>query len=337
MALSNSSQVYHVMDKKLSDERSELLADVAEQYFLEGKTQAQIAKFVGVTRSMVSRMITEARGAGIVNIQINRPLGLNKVLQRQLVKRFNLQDAYVISQRNIPPDRLKERLGQAGAFALRSYLKPGTVFGVTWGTTVSAVVEALDAEAFHETETITVTQLIGALGAQNDQYDGHALVSSLQKKFGGQAVYLNAPYLVENSDIAASFIKTRNVAEGLNMARQTTVALMGVGSTDISTSSFYLAGYASKDDILRMVEAGSVGDVCGFQVDEFGNRVYEDFQTRVIGIAMQDFLEIPVRIGVAGGPDKVLPLLGGLRAGYLNILVTDADTAQQVLELDELK
>jgi dihydroxyacetone kinase-like protein len=80
-----------------------------------------------------------------------------------------------------------------------------------------------------------------------------------------------------------------------------------------------------------------VGDVCGFQVDEFGNRVYEDFQTRVIGIAMQDFLEIPMRIGVAGGPDKVLPLLGGLRAGYLNILVTDADTAQQVLELDELK
>lgn len=337
MVLDNTNQVRRVMDKRLSDERSELLADVAEQYFLEGKTQAQIARFVGVTRSMVSRMITEARNAGIVNIQINRPLGLNKHLQKEIVKRFNLLDAYIINQHNIPSEKLKSKLGKVGSLALRYYLKPGTVFGITWGTTVNAVIEAVEADAFSETETITVTQLIGALGAQNDQYDGHALVSTLQKKFDCQAVYLNAPYLVESSDIAASFIKTRNVAEGISVAKQATVALMGVGSTDISTSSFYLAGYASKDDLMRMVEAGSVGDVCGFQVDEFGHRVFEEFQTRVIGIDLESFLSIPVRIGVAGGPDKVLPLLGGLRAGYLNVLATDADTAQQVLELDELK
>jgi DNA-binding transcriptional regulator LsrR (DeoR family) len=326
-----------VTEKKLSDERIELLADVAEQYFIEGKTQAQIARFVGVTRSMVSRMLTEARQAGIVQIEIRRPLGFNRNLQAQLKQRVGLMDAYVLNQRNLASSVLKEKLGIAGAFALKSYIKPGTVFGVSWGTTITSVVNAISPDDYRENESITVVQLIGALGAQNSEYDAHALVANLQQKFKCGAVYLNAPYLVESSGIATSFLATKNVAEGIEKARHTDVALLGIGSTDISTSSFYLSGYVTKEEILEMVQAGAVGDVCGFQVDEFGNGVCDDFQARVIGISLDDFLRIPIRIGVAGGPSKILPLLGGLRSGYLNILVTDIETAQQLLELDKLR
>ena len=99
------------MEKKLSDERVELLADVAEQYFIEGKTQADIAKIVGVTRSMVSRMLTEAKHAGIVRIQIQRPMGFNRDLQEQLKERFGLSNAFVLNQHNIHSSRIKERLG----------------------------------------------------------------------------------------------------------------------------------------------------------------------------------------------------------------------------------
>lgn len=324
-------------DKKLSDERTELLADVAEQYFLEGKNQAQIAKFVGVTRSMVSRMITEARQAGIVKIQIQRPLSFNRPLQTQLIEQFGLAEAFVLNQRNLTAAKLKERLGAAGAFALPTFIRPGSIFGISWGTTINAVVNALAPEDFLESDTITVVQLIGALGAQNSKYDAHALVSNLQQKFRGKAVYLNAPYIVETPEIAASFLATKNVAEGIAIAKKTDVALLSVGSTDISTSSFYLSGYVSEDEILRMVQSGAVGDVCGFQVDEFGNAVYESFQERVIGISLKEFLKIPIRIGIAGGPSKILPLLGGLRSRYLNVLVTDAETAQHLIDLDKIQ
>ena len=40
-------------------------------------------------------------------------------------------------------------------------------------------------------------------------------------------------------------------------------------------------------------------------------------------------------IGIAGGPEKVAPLLGALRGGYINGLVTDEQTAQGLLRLDE--
>jgi DNA-binding transcriptional regulator LsrR (DeoR family) len=323
-----------VMEKKLSDDRAELLADVAEQYFIEGKNQAEIAKLVGVTRSMVSRMLTEARRAGIVNIQIRRPMGFDRELQRELEERFNLSAAFVLNQRNIHSSRIKERIGKAAAVILKQYLKPNSQLGISWGTTVNAVVDAIDPEEFHETETITITQLLGALGAKDSNYDAHTVLASLQRKFRCSAVYLNAPYIVENEAIAQSFLKTKNVADGIANAKKTDVALSSVGSLDISTSSYFLAGYITTEDVLDMVQAGAVGDVCGFQIDEFGNEVCKEFRSRIIGISLEDYLNIPIRIGVAGGSNKALPLLGCLRGGFLNVVVTDADTAQQLLDLD---
>jgi DNA-binding transcriptional regulator LsrR (DeoR family) len=57
-----------------SQKRATILADVAEMYYLEGRDQSDIALEVGVTRSMVSRMLTEARRLGIVEIKVVRSI-----------------------------------------------------------------------------------------------------------------------------------------------------------------------------------------------------------------------------------------------------------------------
>jgi len=41
---------------------------------------------------------------------------------------------------------------------------------------------------------------------------------------------------------------------------------------------------------------------------------------------------VPIRIGVAGGPSKVEPILGALRGGLVTTLVTDVRTAEAVLD-----
>jgi DNA-binding transcriptional regulator LsrR (DeoR family) len=40
------------------DDRNELLAGVAEMYYMEELTQAEIARAIGLTRSAVSRMLS---------------------------------------------------------------------------------------------------------------------------------------------------------------------------------------------------------------------------------------------------------------------------------------
>ena len=98
------------MEKRSQQDRASLLADVAEMYYLEEKNQAEIAKAIGVTRSMVSRMLTEARQSGIVDIRIQRPLQFDSELEAALRQEFGLKDVAVVITRHTSGERLTRTL-----------------------------------------------------------------------------------------------------------------------------------------------------------------------------------------------------------------------------------
>lgn len=316
------------MEAQNPDQRINLLADIAEMYFLEGKNQAEIAKMVGMTRSNVSRLLKEARESGIIEIQINRPVSENPELAQQMVERFNL-----IAARIVDVDRsnqLLDKLGGVAADELVRNLMPGQILGTAWGTGISATVEHL--EPTTAIPSLKVIQLLGALGAHIRDYDAHAIVRRLEDKLDAEGIYFNAPFFVEDETIANLILETKSLTEPLNMAKRADVALLGVGSLDIDHCSYYLAGYLSDDEIYALQDAGAVGDVCAVFFDRNGNLVEHELKKRMIGISAQDLLDIPIRIAAAGGPAKVDPILGALRAKLINVLITDSATAATVLK-----
>ena len=322
---------FETSEQNQSPERINLLADVAEMYYLEGKDQLAISRVVGVTRSMVSRMLTESRQRGIVEIRVNRPLQTQPALESALVKRFNIESARVISMRGTDEEPALVNLGRAGAQVLQGYFLPETIIALAWGTSISATVDEVEER---EALPIKVVQLVGAMGARNVEYDGHALVQRLANKLGGESYFINAPYICPSPEIAEAMLATKNVAETISMGRQAQVALLGIGSTVSKYSSYFLAGYVSREELDHIRESGAVGDIAGIHFDMQGKFVYEDFYRRLVTIRYEDLLHIPVRIGVAGGPGKIIPILGALRGGFINVLVTDSITARKVLELD---
>ena len=42
-------------------------------------------------------------------------------------------------------------------------------------------------------------------------------------------------------------------------------------------------------------------------------------------------MKIPLRIAVSGGQEKIVPIIGALKGKMVNVLVTDAFTAQGVI------
>jgi DNA-binding transcriptional regulator LsrR (DeoR family) len=318
------------MEKKISQDRASLLADVAEMYYLEEKNQAKIAKAIGLTRSMVSRMLTEARESGIVEIRIQRPLHSDPELEIALNEKFGLKDVFVVVTNHRSGERLTRTLGKAGAHMLTRHLVPQKTLGLAWGTSISATVDAFEAK---ETMPVKVVQLVGAMGARNMEYDGHDLVSRITEKLGGEAYYLNAPYLCQNSKIAESLLETKSIRETISVGKKTDVALLGIGTTSPDYSSFFLAGYITRRELDELRKAGAVGDVCGLHFDVEGQPACDDFCDRLVSIRRHDLLSIPVRLGVAGGEGKEDAILGALRSKYVNVLVIDSTTAKKVLEL----
>ena len=314
------------------DERSELLSDVAEMYYEDGLTQSEIADTVGVTRSAISRMLTEARERGIVEIRIIRPLRFDSALESALSERFDIPSIHVLkwTQRD-QIEVLRNRLGKAAARKLEEILKPNITIGVPWGTTVTATIEALEVNAFSGAR---VVQLIGVLGSSSHAYNGQALVEQLARKLGGEAVYLYTPGIVENADMARALLNNPDIRQAIEVGRACDIALLGVGTTDPDFSSLYLGGHISQEDLTYLRANGAVGDISGYFFDRNGELLDIEFHDRLVGISAEDLLRIPTRIGMAGGPTKAEALLGALRSQFINILITDSLTAEEILELD---
>ncbi len=319
-------------DKKMARHYASLLADVAEMYYLEGRIQSEIAETVGVTRSMISRMLTEARESGIVEIRIHRPLQSEPELANALKERFGLTDALVITTRHGRGEGLIRALGSAGAKVLERHLGPNKVLGLAWGTTISASVDAFEPV---EPIPVSVVQLVGAMGARIMEYDGHDLVSRMTEKLGGEAYYLNAPYLCDTAEIAESLLNSVGIRDTIGVGKRSDIALLGIGTTFSEFSSFYLAGYITRLELDDMRQSGSVGDVCGLHFDIYGQPACTDFSDRLVSIRRADLLAVPVRLGVAGGEGKADAILGALRGKYVNVLVIDSNAAKKVLQLAE--
>ncbi len=322
------------MGKNIFKDRASLLADVAEMYYLEEKNQAAIAKTIGVTRSMISRMLTEARESGIVEIRIQRPLQSDSDLESELKEKFGLKDVLVVVTNHRSAERLTRTLGNAGAQMLARYLAPQRILGLAWGTSISATVDAFEMK---EAMPVKVVQLVGAMGARNMEYDGHDLVTRITEKLGGEAYYLNAPYLCQSAEVAISLLETKSIRETISIGKKADVALLGIGTTSPEYSSFYLAGYVTRRELDDLRKAGGIGDVCGLHFNINGQPACEDFCERLVSIRRTDLLGIPVRLGVAGGEGKADAILGALRSKYVNVLVIDSITARKLIDLAKSK
>ena len=316
------------------DERNELLADVAEMYYVDDLTQAEISRAIDMTRSAVSRMLTEARKKRIVEINVRRPLHFDAGLEAALQQRFDLQGAHVLTaQCGDDYDKLRRQLGQSAAGVLKELLRPQMTCGVAWGTTVSTTIEALDVP---DSVPMQIVQLVGVLQSNSHAFNAQALVDIMARKLGGEGTYLYTPFVVENATTAHSIRRIPDVRETLDAGKRCDIALMGIGTVlDPAYSSLYQGGHITLETLQQLRQGDAVGDVGGVHIDINGNVAGGDFNDRMVGIAGPDLLAIPIRLAVAGGVAKAEAILGGLRGGYVNLLVTDSETAKAVLGRDK--
>ena len=311
--------------------RDELLAFVAEKYYLGDHKQTEIAEIIGLTRSAVSRMLTEARDKGIVEILIHHPYQYDHALEDKLQKTFDLKHVAVVSFQNKPDyDEIRSRLGKAGARLLAKLIEPGFKVGVAWGTTVQATIEAFEISPIKDTRVI---QLVGVLGSTRHSYSAQTLVERLAQKIGGEGIYLYTPFIVESESTAASLLEDPSVEQAIAIGRECDIALMGIGTTKPEYCSLYRGNHISLQELETIRDAGSVGDVCALYFDIKGSLAKVDFHQRRIGTSITGLQEIDIRLAVAGNIEKAEAILGAVCGGYINSLVTDNQTAARVLEL----
>jgi DNA-binding transcriptional regulator LsrR (DeoR family) len=115
------------------------------------------------------------------------------------------------------------------------------------------------------------------------------------------------------------------------------VAVIGIGTIQPTLASLQRAGYLDAEDLARLEEIGTVGDVLARPLDADGCVLDVAVRRRVIGLEESMLRAIPRVIAVAGGTTKAPAILAALRGRYVNFLVTDASTAGEILRLEGLR
>jgi deoxyribonucleoside regulator len=314
----------------MEEERIDLLAQVAIWYYEEGLNQAAIAERINKSRSMVSRLLDQAREAGLVEVRVRYPLRTDGELEQRLCQEFGLAEAHVLAK---PPEDyqlLLRRLGELGARCLQVALRPRIIIGVSWGTAVHAVVSAMSTTLVPDS---TVVQLIGAVGYGDPMVDGAELGRWLAQKLGASFRFLSAPLLVKDEVVAQALRHERINQETLTIAAQAEVAVIGIGTPEPEYSSLLRAGYVSKRELNALLAEGVVGDIVAHQFDEEGRVLDISANRRAISLDAESIRRIPRVIAVSGSISKARAINAALRGGFCSCLVTDAHAAQAVLAL----
>lgn len=315
----------------ISADRLELLVQVASWYYEENLDQETIAQRVGRSRSMVSRLLQEAREQGLVDIRVRYPLKTDSEIAQRLCDTFALDQAWVLADPPADYNLLLRRLGELGARCLQQYLHDGIRIGLGWGTAIYEVVQAIPAVALRDA---LVVQIIGAVGYGNPIVDGPELARWLAQKLNGSYRFLHAPLIVENETIAQALLQERSIAETLALGKQAEVMLVGIGAVEPELSSLHRAGYLSREELLALEQAGAVGDLLARQLDAQGRPLDIPLHRRVVGLENLEILRsVPVVMAIAGGVAKAQAIAAALRGGYVKVLIADTAAASTILKL----
>ncbi|HZW02814.1 MAG TPA: sugar-binding transcriptional regulator [Anaerolineaceae bacterium] len=310
-------------------DRLELLAQVATLYYLDNLSQEQIAAQLGYSRSMISRLLREAREQQVVEIRVHYPLERCADLERELMSRLGLPFVQVIARRSLTYEQMLRRLGEVAARSVESLVTDGMTIGISWGTALREMTNQLD--PLGQTG-IHVVQIIGALDTREPDIDGPNLARSFAQAFGGTFSTLPAPLIVESATTAQALMGDRSIKRILARAEDMDMVAMGIGTVNPRRSSLLRAGYLASEELDELMAAGIVGDVCGIHFDVHGQWVDVPLQRRRIGISAETLVKTPIKMGIAGGEAKAFSILGACRSKLVNYLVTDETAARRVLQ-----
>jgi DNA-binding transcriptional regulator LsrR (DeoR family) len=307
-----------------------LLARAARLYFVEDRSQDDVAAVLGTTRSNVSRMLKQARDLGIVEIRIVDPARRDHELERALGDRFPLVDARVLE---VAPDTdVLPGVGRLAVRWLEETLRDGQVVALSWGQALEAMVRAVDGLSRRDVE---VVQLVGGLSSLNSAATGQELVRELSERMGARHRYLHAPALFGSAEALAMLLRERTIAAALDAAKRADIAIVGIGTPGIGSSEALLTALAlTPEERAAFDAARPVGDVCGRYYDLAGRDVGGAVGERVLAVTLDDLRAIPTVAGIAAGPEKARGILGALHGRIIDVLVCDQAAARAVLSLD---
>lgn len=311
--------------------RLEVAFHAAAMYYDQSRTMESIARDLGVSRSTVSRMLSFARERGLVDIRLNPPSRGHESLASTLSSRFGVT-AHVVpvaaGMREI--DKL-DRVAAAAAAVLVNLIDSNMSIGLAWGSTMSAVSNALAPKRTHGTSFVQLN------GAGNTRTSGVEYSAQIMQSFGGafgaSVQYFPVPAFFDSAETKAAMWRERSIRRVLALQSSMDMAVFSLGSPQADVPSrVYVGGYLGRSDFASLERDGVVGDLATVFFRRDGSWADVSLNARATGPRLDQLRRVPRRVCVVSGMPKLNATLAALRAGYITTIVLDEPLAERIID-----
>ncbi|CUH94951.1 hypothetical protein P22_1020 [Propionispora sp. 2/2-37] len=316
-------------------EKERLSVKIASMYYIQNLTQDEISKKLGIHRTTISRLIKSARQEGIITISIREDLNKYYELESRLESVFGLKEAYVVSSQRVKEGGSeKQALGKVCADLLTQIVQDGDVVGLSWGSSLKEVANALKPSHQQKTLQADIVAICGGPGNVESENHVNSIVGKVSQALKARPNYFYAPIITSKKETKEAILQDDNCIAVTNLWKKVRIAVVGIGSFP-EHSSILPSGYITPQEIEMLRQLKVVGDICSRFYTIDGSPIHIELTERTISIDMEYLKHMDYSIAVAGAPQKVPAILGALKGKFVNVLITTEETAQSLLDVAE--
>lgn len=313
-------------------EKERLSVKIASMYYIHNLTQEEISKKLGIHRTTISRLIKSARQEGIITVSIREDLNKYYELESRLESVFGLKEAHVVSSPRVREGSSeKQALGKVCADFLTQIVQDGDVVGLSWGSTLKEVANALKPSLRQNFPRADIVAICGGPGNIESETHVNSIVGKVSQALKARPNYFYAPIITAKKETKEALLQDDNCIAVINLWKKVRIAVVGIGSFS-KYSSILPSGYIAPPEIEMLRQLNVVGDICSRFYTIDGKPIHIELTERTISIDMEYLKHMDYSIAVASAPQKVPAIFGALKGKFINVLITTEETAQGLLD-----
>ena len=309
-----------------------MMTKVSHLYHSKSMVQTDIAKKLGLSQARVSRLLSSAEERGIVRRIVVPPAGLFSELERQIEEKFGLEQVHVVDATGENDAELVDSLGMALASVFHLMPIEGKSIGFTsWSRSLRGFVNSLS--PFPKVKASKIVELLGGVGNPSLQHTATTATENFSKLTNASAEFLRVPGVVSSKAMKNALLEGDiHANETIEEFDSLDIAMVGIGVAEMPSHLQEGTNFLSLEQFESAKKAGAVAEINLRFLDKDGQPVRTELNDFVIGVSLDQLKKIPLVIGVSGGKSKRAATLAVARGKWVNVLVTDHETAEYLLK-----
>ena len=309
----------------------QLMVQVSKMYHMEGLTQEKIAQQLGISRSAISMILSEAKEFGIIEINIKDPKKNVTEVSDEFVRRFGLKGCLVVPTSIESPRLINKVVASQGADFAEDIFKSHSTIGIAWGSTCYEFV--LSYANRNKLSDVNVVPLTGGTQYVSLEYQLNEIVRMFAEKLQGSPSFIYAPALAESIADKELYMQSMSMKSIVEKWSMMDAAIVSAGAPPDHYLNKMIGDPEQMKPIYDADDTKVIGDICARRFNLKGKFLDNDYNARLTSIDEVSLRNIQNVICIAAGRQKVLSIIGALRTDVINYLVTDELTARTILKM----